>query len=412
MLSFDVTTGKWKPATGGGGGSGQLLYGAIVAPTGGNFTSVRAAYAMGVKSVFVRNGIYEETGTLTITSDAFTIVGESRDGAIIRFPTGYDGVQVYANGTSITNVTIDTRTNGGAAAYVVGDGKAPGSPDTAIGNHNSLHHCRVLGPNYTFAVFVAGAATSSGAQTLTYFANGDLQIGNSITDCILESAWTGDSFSFSLQKNGKFNNNLCLGGRIAFYMQDGSKCEGNEVVDSVNHGIFVAAPFRDINVAGNVISSCASSGINIQNQLEHPITGKQGLRGTFYGNVITGAGFSGITINSAMDCTFSNNTIDTPAFHGIYVQEATDNLIIGNAIRNPNEMNDAVGSGIYLLVASGRNVIEGNSIRDDRAVPKMSSAIAERETSDCPDLVISNNSISGKNNQRSIWIQSDRCTIT
>ena len=129
---------------------------------------------------------------------------------------------------------MDSVTNSALASIVIGDGNSTGNPNYNNGCHNTIDYCRVQGSNSTFAVYVAGASYLAGTPTLQAFEANELQYNNRITNCILESLWSDDAFSFSLQKNGMFNNNYCENGRIAFYMCRDSECNNNSSIDNLN----------------------------------------------------------------------------------------------------------------------------------------------------------------------------------
>ena len=396
---------EWVEFTTGGGG--QITFDAVVAAADADYTTVGAAIAAGKTSIFVRDGVYAES-TITMTTDNVTIVGESREGTVLRIGAGLDGFQVYANGSSITNLTIDGETNDAAAAYVVGDGSTAGTPVITKGCRNRLTNCTVKGGTTTFALFIAGASTSAGAQTLSYFNSNDLQIGNVVEDCYLYSPWNGDSFSFSLQRDGSFSRNRCFGGRIAFYMTRNSHCDGNVVSDPVAQGVFVGAPSWDNTISNNAVYSPASTGFKFQNQLEHTVTGRNFLRNTVSGNTVYDAGGTAFEVNDSEGNTFSGNSCANPQDHGFYLQEAVRNSFVGNSVTNPRTSGLNRGSGFYLVANCTDNAIDGNVITDDRGASfKMHAGIANREGGDCQRNVVTNNVIRGRNGERTVWIQSN-----
>lgn len=94
------------------------IYSATVSASGGSdYTTISAAIAAGKNTIFVRDGLYAEE--LLISTSNITIIGQSRDGVIVRGRLGYDVCRVYANYTTIENITFDAETNSGQAAYVV-----------------------------------------------------------------------------------------------------------------------------------------------------------------------------------------------------------------------------------------------------------------------------------------------------
>jgi hypothetical protein len=56
---------------------------AVVAATGGDYTTLSAALTAGKKSIFVKSGTYTEASNINITTANTFIMGESRDGVII-----------------------------------------------------------------------------------------------------------------------------------------------------------------------------------------------------------------------------------------------------------------------------------------------------------------------------------------
>jgi parallel beta-helix repeat protein len=108
LLAYDTGTNTWRgvaPAAGGG----QTLYESIVAPSGGDYTTLGAALAAGKTRIFVRNGTYNETGENSIASNTI-IIGESRDGVIIEVDGTTNDRFLLGNGAEITKVQISNLT--------------------------------------------------------------------------------------------------------------------------------------------------------------------------------------------------------------------------------------------------------------------------------------------------------------
>lgn len=61
------------------GAGGQTIYDAIVAPSGGDYTTIESALDAGMKTIFVRDGNYTSSGAKTWATDEIVIVGESWD---------------------------------------------------------------------------------------------------------------------------------------------------------------------------------------------------------------------------------------------------------------------------------------------------------------------------------------------
>jgi parallel beta-helix repeat protein len=388
----------------------------------GDYTSISDALANNEKNIYVKSGYYNEGRPITISKDNVTIIGEYKETTEIVFGSGYDGIKIYANYVTLCNLTLDSEENGALAALIIGDGSLASTPITSVGNHNIIDNCIIKGSNSTFALYVAGASYGQGEETLQAFEDKDLQSNNRITNCLMYSLWNGDAFSFSLQREGIISNNLFIGGRIAFYMCINSECNYNSIVNSINQGIFIASPCLYNSVIGNRIYNPASSGIKIQNQLEHTplFTGQAAIANNINENTIYASSNSGIEVTgtSGHEPTrnnISNNIIINPDNHGIYLQDTVGNNINGNSITEPktDATNFSRGSGLYMVQNVRENSIINNTFIDTRTHPNCSStAIANREGTDCTGNIISNNIIKINNTERSVWFQSGNTIIS
>lgn len=92
-------------------------YDTIVAPSGGDYTTLGAAISAGKKSIFVKSGTYTETGAITIASDDVTIVGENASTSVVAMGSN-NFTNVYANFT-LRNITFTTS---GGLIYFAGAG--------------------------------------------------------------------------------------------------------------------------------------------------------------------------------------------------------------------------------------------------------------------------------------------------
>lgn len=397
------------------------LYKTVDSSGNGDYNTLKEAIDANETAIFIKNGTYLESTPITINYDNVSIIGENIEGTILRFGAGEDGIKLYANYSEIKNLTMDAQTNSSAAALVIGDGQTAGSPDTSNGNNNYIDHCRIMGSATTFALYVAGASYLAGTPTLNAFESNDLQYNNRVTNCILESTWDGDAFSFSLQKNGVISNNYCDGGRIAFYMCRESDCCNNSIVNSANQGIFVGCPAYSNNVNENKIYNSASSGFKIQNQLEHTplLDGQRGFNNNFNNNTIFTPSNSGFEITGDADHepknnNFNGNTVYQADNHGFYLQDAHFNNFVGNTIYEPRSDSGtyARGSGFYLVQNVENNNINDNVIIDERDPYVLHTAIGNREGTDCKNNNVIGNKIVANNTERTVWVQSSGWNIS
>jgi parallel beta-helix repeat protein len=82
--------------------SSRILYDAVVATSGGDYTTVGAALAAGHSSIFIRAGTYAETGDLTLPSGG-CLIAESPGAAILDFGAGAFSVRL--DGTARSSST-------------------------------------------------------------------------------------------------------------------------------------------------------------------------------------------------------------------------------------------------------------------------------------------------------------------
>jgi hypothetical protein len=98
---------------------GVALYDAVVAADGnGDFETIGAALAAGNSRIFVRNGVYLETGDLVIPSQG-VLVGETPGSVIINFNGGNFSVKVDGTGR-LTTAGTQSFTSGSAIVTGVG----------------------------------------------------------------------------------------------------------------------------------------------------------------------------------------------------------------------------------------------------------------------------------------------------
>lgn len=126
--------------------------------TGGNvYTDLNSAVIAAYPTIIVDTGSFMVSGTVKIRQNNLLIIGRSKDvSKIIQTNPNKDLLHMYANGTTVKNVTLDTKTYNAYAAYVIGDGVPTETVDaTLVGNNNTLTNCNILGSNKGFTLYVA-----------------------------------------------------------------------------------------------------------------------------------------------------------------------------------------------------------------------------------------------------------------
>lgn len=107
VMYYNDTDSKLKVSNDGStfvdvGSAVSSTYDAVVAATGGDYTTLGAAITAGKTSIFIKDGTYVETGAITLPANCM-IVGESREGAIVNMQTN---LLTTAAGASIQNCTV------------------------------------------------------------------------------------------------------------------------------------------------------------------------------------------------------------------------------------------------------------------------------------------------------------------
>jgi hypothetical protein len=104
-LDATPTAAVWTETTAAGGAGGQTLYDAIVAASGGDYTTVGAAITAGKVNIFVTNGTYSEVTNVAVPANGM-LVGESPGGVILDFASSSSYVVSTGEVSTILNITI------------------------------------------------------------------------------------------------------------------------------------------------------------------------------------------------------------------------------------------------------------------------------------------------------------------
>lgn len=341
----------------------KQVFDAVVATSGGDYTTVGAALLAGAGSIFVRRGTFTETTSAMNTWTAGTkdihIVGEDRDKTIIQLfdaATGYFSVK--SAGAIVENLTIlPGATYGVAATFWV-----------SLDNSNiTLRNCTIplLG-------------NSSGTGNAVYLNSG--YINNRIDGCKISSNVSsgGSCLAVGTQTYGAVVNNTqfvmtdCLG-----ITEGGAGSEGLTVTNSYfvgngtvrsNPAIFLFGTTHNVNhsIVNNTFV------MNSSYALQAPVikinTGTSSLdSGTSVtGNTITCSGsYYGIIIDFSYGATYSNNRITRSGStdSGGIIQmtnNATNNVISSNVVSYTGA---SVTNLAGIAVQGNNNVIFGNVVK-------------------------------------------------
>jgi len=355
----------------GGGGGGQETYDIIVAPSGGDYTTLGAALAAASAGdrILVKNGTYTES-SLSTSLAGLTIIGQSK---------GSTDIQILANNWTFSgaNVSISNL----KITYTTGDWNLTG----ANAYMSNCHH-------------YANTTSSTGYIYVT-------GVRATITGCIIESQSSStSSTAYLLYLNGehgtvsdcKFNTQVrslavikvtkpwCIISSNTFYYY-GTGSATTDIID-VNtgfnsitiadnsfdlrdatnepHAITCAAYYSTITgnlisgggdktlqasngsvVSGNVLKYFSGTGVYI--------TGPNAVvTGNFISAISTSSTTGILTTSSADNSLFSGNTLDTLNI-GVSVVSGADNCSVGlnNFSNTTTDISDAASGTGYLIGA-------------------------------------------------------------
>ncbi len=398
---------------------------AVVAETGGDFTTLQDALSAGMTSIYVRNGIYTLTSDAVITISGTTIIGESREGVVISGANGsYNlaargGTATYNTGTITAYSGMSTVTGAGtswASSANPGDHIQIGGqwyPVLSVENNTQLTLTRAyLGPTITGSPYqIAPLLTGITLKNLTVKrcckdnkASLDLAyaLGAHVENCDFRE--NGCSLGVSSTR-GILLDHVYESRLIQINVSDNLTCgiEARDCDGNLFSGIIFGGNsvdgLRIIGGGRNSVSACVfnigQTGILLQNTREAVIGGNTffrcntGIRlETSTLNIITEnilrQTTTGIHILSSSDLNTVNSNTGTLGTTGIFVQSSNSNTISGNTLSNFNSF------GIYLN-ASNRNGVKGNLCRDNG-----DSGIFLRDN--CDENHIASNTLNGNTN--------------
>jgi nitrous oxidase accessory protein NosD len=300
---------------------GQTLYEAIVAPSGGDYTTLGAAIAAGKKRIFVRAGTYNESA-ITISSNDVVIVGESYRETILNF------------GSNILTLTgTNIRISGCKILFTSGKLFLNQATQACFDNN-----------------WIEGSPTTDLLIDM-YLAHYSRFIGNTFKDT---STATVSKFNFNGQRLVIANNHFIGNptGTYFIYVGTLSKFIGNHISrDTAGTGAILRI-VGATSAIGNFIhgGGVATIGIDIR-----------GNYNVVTGNFIYQCQGGGVKITSGEGNTITGNIIDYCATTGTYGIDTTGGIgttVTGNVIMGVTD----TGTGIY--VNSSKTIVNGNRVRD------------------------------------------------
>lgn len=323
---------------------------------------------------------------VTIKSES----GQATDVNIFQNDPSKDSIVFnYAHRSRLVNLSVHNRHPGRVALTVAGS------------NLTKVTGCKIYGNSTTFSVYYAGPKNlTEGADTLQAYQDGELDDGNIFNTNVVYSVWAGDSVSFSLQKNGRFENNIIRGGKVAAYMCRDTTIKRNIIFDSTTNGIYLSFPSHNLTISHNRIYECKHSGIKMANQSEHGTFTETDYNIQVLQNNIYDSGIYGMEINHGHAININQNKANSTDIFFIYVLNSTDITIQANVcydfkVAVWSESSDHVvvdgntfnsiypteGENVVKFVAStnsqiSNNVVGGHLVYDYYAIDGASTGIS------------------------------------
>lgn len=318
------------------------IYDAIVAPSGGDYTTLGAALAAASNgdTIFVRSGTYNEAAITNSLND-ITIIGESKEATIINVPAS---ANIQLNGTGVTITNLKVQVNNAASSYF----SLNGANSVAYGCHFST--TRNSGPTFGFS-------------------GGEAIIANN---------------TFTTTNSHQFGDFISLGYGALFTNNYLNLDDGNE---NTNSGIVVASSGGNVTISNNIfdvyqetanVQDCAyiylnsSNCVVSNNKIWYRQSGGRGVgvkANNSDGHTITGNNFNNVF--KGVQLRVGNTLV---ASNTITLSQASTNVAIGihqsQANQQYNIFNDNLiygGSTYYkgIDVANGSEdfQISNNTIR-------------------------------------------------
>lgn len=360
--------------------AGSTLDGMIAAhPTITNFILQTGDY-------YINDKLLVDRERVTIKSES----GQATDVNIFQNDPNKDSIVFnHAHRSRMVNLSVHNRHPGRVALTVAGS------------NLTKVTGCKIYGNPTTFSVYYAGPKDLiEGPDTLQAYDAGELDDGNVFNTNVVYSVWAGDSVSFSLQKNGRFENNIVRGGKVAIYMCRDSSFKRNIIFDSSTNGIFLSFPSHNLTISQNRIYECKHSGIKMANQGEHGPFTESDYNIQVLENNIYDSGIYGIEMNHGHAINISQNKANSTDIFFLYILNTTDVTVQGNTCYNFkvavwSESSDHVvvdgntfnsiypteGENVVKFVAStnsqiSNNVVGGRLVYDYYAIDSASTGIS------------------------------------
>ncbi|MEI7631998.1 MAG: hypothetical protein WCJ60_01600 [bacterium] len=325
LKATDSTHATWQtlPAS-------QATYDIVVAPSGGDYTTLSSAIAGAVAGsrILVKEGTYTETGW-TSTLANLRIDGENAINTILNFTTTsitHTGARFYIN-----NVNINF-TTGGMNLNAI-------NPfiDNCIlvktGDTNAFIVCNTTGMRLENSTITSTMTVSAGQLTLNFAGNSTLK-NNIIT--LTNSKGNGNGNAIELGTNSwAISNNIQVtnNSTSAFHtlqLTTDSTCIGNKFnADSAHTGAFCVVIGDRVRIADNVLTNATTNaiGVRVSANVEGLIINDNYIKAStsiYYTNSGTNGLITGnklFATNGSVAISLDSNTVGTTIIGNIFAND-------------------------------------------------------------------------------------------
>jgi len=260
-----------------GGGGQNRIFEAIVAPAGGDYTTIGAAITAGKKSIFVRKGTYNEAAITSAVAD-LTIVGESMYETIIDYSAGsgqkwtmtgdnlvIENLTIYnwAGTTNLATFDLDNLTMRDVYLSTLGSDAAGSTSMFLIGNTASstnflIDNVRTNAVKCRLGIFDFGTNAQDGL----------------ITNCLLTNTYATAAQTANVLANVRggtkiINNTLDVSnvnpnGATVDLAETKIQMKYNIILrNGSDYGILLGANLDDSIITSNTLVSAAASGTGV-----------------------------------------------------------------------------------------------------------------------------------------------------
>ncbi|HPB32299.1 MAG TPA: NosD domain-containing protein, partial [Candidatus Sumerlaeota bacterium] len=328
----------------------ELAYDAVVAPSGGDYTTLQAALAANKKTILVRNGTYTLDSDIEITQSGTVIIGESRDGVIFDCNNTAFGIKAEYYGLS----------GGGTITIPNGGSTVTGTGTSWVTQLSDISRAYIrLGDVWYKIASIPNNTTINLTDTyrgkelsLATYASGNILKNirlENLTIANFNSSNKG-AISFSGAVDGIIKNsaaNKCTD--YGFRFQNSSNCQirNNFLMSNRTAGIYIEYS-RHINLSGNLCQNSTMNGILLLQSRKCTINNNHCSNNNYNGIGFDSSSYNNLTGN---ECVGNSR--------GILMDDSHYNVI------NANQFIDNSESGLWLTSNDDRNTIVGNTSMDN-----------------------------------------------